>query len=155
MRRRCPSSCFTQDVHMWILGSQVCGPNRRGCASASTKVEDLKTVSTRDLWHSSRELIFFIVSTCNFSKFYLFMFNRFRGLNSVLSNILQREVVAPSSMQPVKPLTLQTPRCLEECRKFEKRNNAIKPVSHSKEEQSTHAQATPWEVLLTETQWDS
>jgi hypothetical protein len=69
---------------MWIQGNQVCCPNRWGCASASTKVEDLKTVRTRNLWHIAGEWKFLIVAVCNFSNFYSFMFHAFRGLNPVL-----------------------------------------------------------------------
>jgi hypothetical protein len=73
---------------MWLQGSHVCGPNLCGCASTSNNVEDLKTVRTQNLLHTSREGIIFIVGDFNFSNFYLFMFNIFRSLNPVLSKIM-------------------------------------------------------------------
>jgi hypothetical protein len=73
---------------MWIQGSQVCCPNLWGCARTSTKVEDLKIIRTQNLRHSSCEWNFFNVADCNFSNFYLFMFNTVRCLNSDLATIL-------------------------------------------------------------------
>jgi hypothetical protein len=65
------SSYFPQELHIWIQGSQGRCLNYWGCASESTKFEDLKNVRTRNLWHTSAERNFLIVTVCNFSNFYL------------------------------------------------------------------------------------
>ena len=43
--------------------------------------------NTKFVTHTDGEWIFLIVLACKFSNFYLFMFNRFRGLNPILLNM--------------------------------------------------------------------
>ena len=52
---RWKSSCFPQDLQSWEQRKQVCSQYRWGSAGARTKVEDLKTVRIRSLWHTSGE----------------------------------------------------------------------------------------------------
>jgi len=82
---RWSSSCFPQDVHIWQQDNE--GRSHHHWGNGRARTTDLSTVRTRNVWHTSGEWNFLIVTACNFNKLYLLSLNTFRVLNPLLMNM--------------------------------------------------------------------